>query len=388
MPRQKKQHLKRRPDGRYACRYKNFWFYGSTEDEALAARDDFKRSESLNGSGYRNIRSFAEYAPEWLTAYKAHLTNAPYNTHARILTRFLDEIGDKPLAQYTPTDISRFYQLYAGMSSSSIHSARDTIKGIFRAALADGLIDRNPAENVTPPKGIKGTHRAITPEERLLIHQTQHRLRPAVMLMLYAGLRRGEAIALDVGRDVDFLHGAIIVREAVRFGSDGQPVICRPKTEAGIRRVPLLDILAAELRPISGLACTSASGCMMSESAWKRAWNSYINALGEQKNGCQKRWSKGAWETVSIRAHDLRHSYCTMLYDAGVDVKTAMLWMGHADQSMTMQIYTHLSDQRRQDAENALRSAVKAAFGSQFGSQSSGQSVEPLPLLPPESPAQ
>lgn len=58
-----------------------------------------------------------------------------------------------------------------------------------------------------------------------------------------------------------------------------------------------------------------------------------------------------------------------MLYDAGVDLKTAMLWMGHADQSMTMQIYTHLTETRRKEAENTLRNAEKSLFGSQNGSQ-------------------
>ena len=117
----------------------------------------------------------------------------------------------------------------------------------------------------------------------------------------------------------------------------------------------------------------------MTESAWKRAWNSYLYALGEKKNGCQRRWSPAPWHPVEIRAHDLRHSYCTMLYDFGIDLKTAMLWMGHADQSMTMQIYTHLTEQRRTEAENTLRNAEKAAFGSQNGSQNELFHVEPLP---------
>ena len=108
----------------------------------------------------------------------------------------------------------------------------------------------------------------------------------------------------------------------------------------------------------------------MTQSAWERAWESYLYALGVKKNGCRKRWcEKGKpWIPVSIRSHDLRHSYCSMLYDAGIDLKTAMRWMGHADQDMTMQIYTHLSEKRRTAAEKALRKAEKNAFGSQFGS--------------------
>lgn len=76
--------------------------------------------------------------------------------------------------------------------------------------------------------------------------------------------------------------------------------------------------------------------------------------------------------------HDLRHSFCTMLYDAGVDLKSAMLWMGHADQQTTMSIYTHLTEQRRTEAEIALRNAEKKAFGMQNGMQNDLFHVEPL----------
>lgn len=377
MPRIKKQHLKQRKDGRFACRYKNLWFYGDSEEEALEARDEYKRQEK-SGLFRAQEMLFSAYAIKWVKAYKSHLTNAPYNTHVRMLNRWLDEIGNKPMTAYTPTDVSTFYQLFAGMSASSIHSARDTIKGVFKAALADGIIEKDPSANIDPPKGVKGTHREITAEERRLIHEVNHRLRPAVMIMLYAGLRRGEVMALNADRDIDFTNLSITVREAVRFDDQGHPMIVRPKTQAGIRTIPMLEGLANELRGLHGLICTSASGAMMTEHAWSRAWESYLNALGEQKNGCQRRWAKQPWEPVAIRAHDLRHSFCTMLYDAGVDLKTAMLWMGHADQTMTMQIYTHLTETRKKEAENALRNAQKQAFGSQNGSQNETDTLKAL----------
>lgn len=378
MPRVKKQHLKRRKDGRFACRYKNLFFYGDTEEEALEQREEYKTAER-RGELAKQAPYFGEYSMRWLSAYKAHLTTGPYNQHVRNLNKWIEYVGDKPIDEYTPSDVSEFYQHFSGMSASTIHSARDTIKGVFKAAFADDLIKKDPSANIQPPKGTKGTHRAITDEERQLIQQTDHRLRPAVMTMLYAGLRRGEAIALNIDRDVNFKAKSVTIREAVRFGRDGKPIICRPKTEAGIRTVPLLDILARELEGRHGLLCTSTEGDMMTESAWKRAWNSYIYALGEKSNGCSRRWSKCAWVPVDIRAHDLRHSYCTMLYNFGIDLKTAMLWMGHADQAMTMQIYTHLTEQRRKEAENTLRNAEKAAFGSQNGSQAEVFHVEPLP---------
>ena len=377
MPRPKKQVLKQRADGRYCCKYKGIQFMGASSDEALALRDEYKRQEK-SGAFASDNQMFSEYATKWIKAYKSHLTTGPYNTHVRMLNRWMDEIGNKQMKEYTQTDVSTFYQLFSGMSASTIHAARDTVKGVFRAALADGIIQRDPSATVDPPKGVKGTHREISAEERALIHAVEHRLRPAVMVMLYAGLRRGEAMALRVDRDVDFTALTITVREAVRFDDIGHPMIVRPKTQAGIRTVPMLEGLAHELQGITGLLCPSASGALMTESAWARAWDSYLYALGEKRNGCPRRWAKGPWKPVTIRAHDLRHSFCTMLYDSGVDLKTAMLWMGHADQTMTMQIYTHLTETRRKEAENALRKAQKQAFRMQNGMQNLSEPPDPL----------
>lgn len=374
MPRPKKQRLKQRADGRYRCRYHGQDFYGATEAEALAAREEYKRQEQA-GELRRRRCLFGDYALTWLAAYKSHLTAAPYNTHARNIERFIAVCEDRPLQDYTPTDISGFYQRFAKMSASTIHSVRDTVRGVFRAALADGLIDRDPTAAVPLPKGTKGTHRLLTDAEKELILCTAHRLRAAVIVMLYAGLRRGEVMALQVPRDVDFDRKTITVREAVRFDTNGKPILCDPKTEAGARVIPMLDVVARELRGISGLVCPSASGALMTESAWKRGWSSYLNALGVTDNGRARHRSDATWVPVTIRAHDLRHTYCTMLFEAGVDLKTAMLWMGHADQTMTMQIYTHLSDKRRTEAEIALRNAELQVFGGQNGGQI--PSVEP-----------
>ena len=60
------------------------------------------------------------------------------------------------------------------------------------------------------------------------------------------------------------------------------------------------------------------------------------------------------FEPVTIRAHDLRHSYATMLRDSGVEMKLAMTWMGHADEHMLLRIYDHPSEYRRKIAVESI----------------------------------
>ena len=52
------------------------------------------------------------------------------------------------------------------------------------------------------------------------------------------------------------------------------------------------------------------------------------------------------WKEWTVRPHDLRHSFCVMLRDAGVDIKLALRWMGHADEKMILRIYDHITDLR------------------------------------------
>lgn len=379
MPRQT---LKQRKDGRYRCKLGNKYFYGSTQAEAFRARAAYQRMLDAGMRAEAEGMTVRQYAIQWVETYKAHLTDGPYNTHVRMLNRFCDYkgIGNKLLKDVTTMDVKGFYNTAEGMSHSYICDMRDSIRGMFKGAIADRLITYDPTQKAKLPKGTKGSHRAITVHERELISQTSHLIRPAVMVMLYAGLRRGEVLALDIDRDVDFSSKKITVREAVQFELNGQPTLVDPKTEAGKRTIPLLDVLADELKGLHGLIVEKKSGGLMSESSWRRAWESYLVSLSVQENGCPKRTYNSRredivrkterWIDIEIRPHDLRHSYCTMLYDAGVDLKTAQKWMGHGDEEMTMRIYTHLSEERELSATEALENAARDAFGGQFGGHS------------------
>ena len=373
--------LKMRPDGRYRVKYKEKYFYGYTQSEAYAARDEYKR---MLERGLREEQlgiSVKAYAAKWVATHKAHVSNNMYDTHVRILNRFCDLYGEKRMMDITPTDIQAFYNQYASMSQKTINAHRDTIKGMFKTALGDRVITFDPCLGANPPKGTKGSHRAISAQERTLIRSTKHRIRAGAMAMLFAGLRRGEAMALNIDRDVDFDKCLIHVREAVRF-EKGHPLVCDPKTEAGVRSIPMLDVLADELRGKHGLLMQSVDGGLMSESAFDRAWQSYITALETELNGCHKRWygktkehkaileaggELPPWKPVNIRPHDLRHSFCTLLYETGVDLKTAMKWMGHSDHEMIMRIYAHLSEEQEKAAYKNLIAGVNKALGVKTG---------------------
>ena len=218
------------------------------------------------------------------------------------------------------------------------------------------------------------------------------------MLMLYAGLRRGEMLAFHSS---DIKNNHICVRQAVRF-EQNRPVFVDPKTSAGVREIPVFDALKPFLENLDGYILPDPKGKASSETVFRNAWNDWKNSIELMLNNCtQKRWyfldksyrdrdprrydqiqhllAKGTkeeadalrfmdWKQWTVRPHDLRHSFCVMLRDAGVDMKLAIRWMGHADEKMILRIYDHVTDLRIRSAitnVNAMNSGKRESNGRQ-----------------------
>lgn len=343
MPRPKTHHLTKRSDGRYRCYYGDKQFMGNTEAEAIAKREEYKRQLA---SGPRpDQQSVSQYTSYWLPIHKSDVKGATYNVYASILNRVLSPIGDLSLSEVTTDHIAELFAALNGMSASYIHKSRILLTAVFQSAVDAGYIPRNPvtAPSIKPPKGTKGTHRAITEEERSLILSVSHRLQIPALIMLYCGLRRGELLALTAD---DIQEDTLTVSKAVFFVSN-KPIISAPKTEAGKRSIPIPSIILPYLSGLSGPIAKSAKGEPMTEQAFMRGWESYLHTL-----------TKAAGHPIAIRPHDLRHSYCTMLRDAGIDMHQAIIWMGHADEKMILRIYDHPGTARAEESKNRLNQAL------------------------------
>lgn len=377
MAKQKKQRLKKRKDGRYCCRYGNVFFYSYDEQDCLDQREQYKRdlaSSTIIGNAY----TVEQYAARWVNVYKTDLTTQPYNAVVRTLKRFCDfhGYGKRRIADITPMDIQAFYNSYSGYSAWSVLKVKGHLHGMFASAVGDRIASFDPTETAIVPNGEKGSHRAITDHERKLIHDTDHRFRIAAFVMLYAGLRIGEVMALDIDKDIDFDKKVIHVTKSLRWDDGAHPIQVSPKTKAGFRDVPLFSPLANELQGHHGLVISSVKGKPLTHSAFMSVWKSYIKALEETLNGGRSRAWYGKlktdtedlppWKHVTIRCHDLRHSFATYIRSAGVDLKTAMIWMGHDDQSMLLKIYDHPDEDRiLREAQNAENFILSMQFGSQ-----------------------
>ena len=186
-------------------------------------------------------------------------------------------------------------------------------------------------------------------------HWYEHPMGAPVILMLYAGLRRGEALGLR-WQDVDLSSGVLHIRHALRVGMDHNSLeLAGPKTRTSERDVAILPIVRTVLcqLPHDGEFVFAP---FRTASAFKYQFDSFVEHM--------RRYLGPAF---ALRAHDLRHTFASMCYDANVDVKTAQALLGHATPQITMQVYTHLSDEKKAASVHALADYTNSVYGHQMG---------------------
>lgn len=348
-------------------------FYGSTQAEAKAKRDEFLRR--YNEGLEKPDNTLHKWIEQWIkTSSNSPGMRKTNEIQARKLDKFL---SDRNISEIRMIDIQTFAISVSSMSFSTVKSVKRVTNKIFADAVRNRILNHNPADGVRWDYTTRGSHRALEGWEKALIvdHWQVHRAGLWAMLMLFAGLRRGEALALR-WEDID--ENTIHVMKAVHFEGN-KAVQGTTKTEAGVRDVPLLPQLKAALEAVrapTGPVCVDAKGeAVSTEAAFRRGWESWLNAMENILNG-ERPFQPGRRsdrerqrKRFSVRTHDLRHTFCTMLYNAGIGLKEAQYIMGHADASMTMKVYTHLDTTMRQSAAERLSTYVDNSSGSQVGSQ-------------------
>ena len=248
------------------------------------------------------------------------------------------------------------------LSHFTLTNLRSSAKAAYDLAIPE-IVLYNPITKVTCPAGAPAEPREpITEEQQQWIRETPHRAQRAAMLLLYSGLRRGEATALTWA-DVDLDDATITVSKGYNFGGKKTKT---PKTPAGTRVVSIPKVLVEYLK-------TQQDGCLyvlhnpkgerMTEQGWKQLWKSYMCDLNVKYgyDGKQNKNRPGGLPMVidTFTPHQLRHTFCTLMYFAGVDVLTARDQMGHKDISVTLGIYTALDKKFKKKKINRLDAYLK-----------------------------
>jgi integrase len=372
-----------RTDGRYAIqvyigivdgkrKYKTV--YGKTQKEANKKAEELKVSlrKGMDISSHND--SFKTWANYWLTSKKGEVSADRYSTLESRSKVWIDALNNAQISQIRPFELQSILSSisvknpYTGkpMAKKTIRGYVQVINAIFDFAVDNRVIDYNPAnklkisQNAAPAK----TRRALTEIERQRVMEFEHRAKPSAMLMMLSGLRRGEATALR-WNDIDFENNKISVTKSYNFKTKE---FKSPKNgKSRVVSVPqiLIDYLRT-LPKVSPFVLTNARGQMMTEDSWKRLYQSYMLDMNIEYEfgGSINKFANNINVPMLITPftpHELRHTFCTIMFEADIDALTCKEQMGHADIQTTLSIYTHLSAQHKESEVNKLDDFLKNA---------------------------
>lgn len=240
-----------------------------------------------------------------------------------------------------------------GDGSAAVAGAYRVLRTIMTAAEREGLIARQPCR--VPGAGqvrIKERTPATPEQVRAIAAEMPPRLRAAVLLAAWSGLRSGELRAL-ARRHVDLDAGTVRVERAV-IELTGEPRRLGPtKTRGSARLVALPGFVLHELREhLAAYVGTDADALVFGTTSGALLGNAY---LGAAFRAAQERAGLAG---LRLRWHDLRHTGASLAYAAGASVPDVQRRLGHTTMRAAA-IYAHSYD----GADHAIAARLDAAFG-------------------------
>ncbi|WP_416978656.1 site-specific integrase [Streptomyces sp. T028] len=284
-----------------------------------------------------------QWCETWLTGYATRKPSTVRQARVHI-NRIVKEFGGLPLGAVRPSQVKAWCagMREEGRAPSYVYACHRRLSQIMGDAVHDGLLAKSPCSRRTSPGGGKQRPYVATTEQVWALYDAfPERLRAAVLLGAFVGLRVSEACGLRVG-DVDFLRG--IVHPAVQYPAE------ELKTETSKTAIPVPRSLTKEL---SGHMTAGYSGeTLLTHDAGVQLGPWQLERAMREARGKVKGLPAG------FRYHDLRHYLASLLIASGSDVKVVQARMRHASAKTTLDTYGHLWP----DSDESTRTAIDAVI--------------------------
>ena len=270
----------------------------------------------------------------------------------------LDENGERiklPSGRWKSHKEDKLQQI-DGRGYSSIHSIRGVLRPAFQMAVDDDLLRKNPFEFELASVIVNDsvTREAITRKQQRdllkFIQEDKHfsRYYDAIYILFHTGLRISEFCGLTIS-EIEFGEMRIKVDHQLQRTAQMQYVIEEPKTDKGIRYVPMTEAVAACFRRIIANRKTPKVEPMVEGYAGflfldkndmpmvALHWEKYMEHIIQKYNRIYR------IQMPKVTPHVCRHTFCSNMAKSGMNPKTLQYIMGHADISVTLNTYTHVN---------------------------------------------
>lgn len=296
-----------------------------------------------------------------------------------------DTFGKKKIAEIKYSDILQFY-LYllneADIALGTLDSIHCLLHPTFQLAVRDEIIRKNPSDGVIKEISkragkSRGVRHALTIEQQrafmdyIANHPVYYHWWPLFTVLLGTGCRIGEAIGLRWD-DLDFENRVISINHSLVYypvGDSRTSVlrVSKPKTAAGIRTVPMLDIVydafqmereeqeetganETEIDGMKGFVFVNRNGLAPNPQAINRTIKRIISSYNAEEIIKAKKQRREPVILPDFSCHHLRHTFCTRLCENETNLKVIQSIMGHRNIETTMDIYAEATEQKKQES--------------------------------------
>jgi integrase len=323
-----------------------------------------------------NKTRLADYLHRWLVDYvRLNLSPRTAEGYEHILQRYIiPEIGNIILTQLKPEHLQRYYSQTQnkGLSAQTVRHHHTVLHKALETAIEWGLVIRNAADAVTPPRATCPEMQTWNEDEigKFLEAAKTTPYYALFYTALFTGARRSELLALR-WQDIDFLLGQIYINRSLHVLKGGMVVYKAPKSAKGRRTVampPSLYLVLDEYRK-----AREAESLLISMSL--PDGDLIFSTLGKPllPNTVTHAWIKLVRRTgiKVIRFHDTRHTHASLMLKQGIHPKVVQERLGHSTIAITLDTYSHITP--------GLQEAAAKRFDEAFTDNSarrSGKGVE------------
>lgn len=296
-----------------------------------------------------------------------------------------DTFGKKRIADIKYSDVLQFYYYLLNevkISLGTLDTVHCLLHPTFQLAVRDEIIRNNPTDGVMKEISResgknRGIRHALTVEQQrafmeyIANHPIYYHWWPMFTVLLGTGCRIGEALGLR-WQDLDYDKRTISINHSLSYYQKPESNksvlrISKPKTEAGIRTIPMLDIVKdafemlyeeqlengfneTEIDGMSGFIFCNRFGTVPNPQTVNHTIKRIANSYNADEVVRAKKERRDPIILPNFSCHHLRHTFCTRLCENETNLKVIQSIMGHRNIETTMDIYAEATEEKKQES--------------------------------------
>lgn len=301
----------------------------------------------------QKIPTFEDVAKDWLEQKELNVRASTLRMYEGHLKRHFSEINGLRVNRISISTVERFItnKQKQGMNLTTLRKIIVTFNQVINYCVRHRYIDFNPVRDSERPKNRgqveKSKIRVLNPGEikALLETEEDQKYRILFKLAIMSGARQGELLGLK-WTDIDWFNNQIRIQRTFNEGAWYQP-----KSKSSTRCIDIGPAMISDLKKWH-IACPASKLNLVFPNESGNPIN-HRNMLQRHFYPALKAAGIGP-----IRFHDLRHTYASLLIDQGENIKYIQSQLGHANPSITLNVYAHLIKPVNQLAAKQLETTI------------------------------